>query len=166
MSVPPVALCRVKKRTPSWEGAFCLIPAWVLCLPAHATGLKHESPAPNQEQAYQQDQREAVRHLGEKSTASTSVQSIHGTVTFAPYASAHARHGVHATQLGDAARSRAPARASDAARDRLQPRGPGTADHRRRPFLDRDHAVQLESPRPRREGEGGGPRGGRDAGGG
>jgi hypothetical protein len=40
----------------------------VLCLPAHAPALKHESPAPNQEQAYQQDQREAVRHLGAENT--------------------------------------------------------------------------------------------------
>jgi len=47
----------------------------VLCLPAHAPALKHESPAPNQEQAYQQDQREAVRHLGVKDTASAFLQS-------------------------------------------------------------------------------------------
>src|SRR4029077_17771407 len=111
--------------------------AWVLCLPAHATGLKHEIPAPNQEQAYQQDHPEAVGHLGEKGTASASVQSTHGPVTAATYASANARCRVHATQLGDAARSRSRARASDAARDRVQPRGPGTAHHRRRAFLDR-----------------------------
>jgi hypothetical protein len=38
----------------------------VVCLPAHAPALKQQSPTPNQEQAYQQDQRGAVQHLGER----------------------------------------------------------------------------------------------------
>ncbi|MGA8665983.1 MAG: hypothetical protein WB804_03875, partial [Candidatus Dormiibacterota bacterium] len=78
------------KKGPLLRGGLLLGSGLVLCLRAHAPALKHESPAPNQEQAYQQDQREAVGHLGAKNTASTPLQSTHGPVTVEPYASAHA----------------------------------------------------------------------------
>ena len=42
--------------------------------------------------------------------------------------------------------------------DRLHRRGPRASAGRRRPLLDRDHAVQLEPPEAGREGEGGHPR--------